>query len=303
MLTRRFCSFYYDVLNGFGNGSIIQIIKIFFTFRIYNALTPLLLFLLVGLTVIIFTTVAHPSFAQLLTQKEKITLTVIFVQLDNNREMGKPLLESALTKLKTMYPNFDIQLKYLEYPSNQIRFQILKALNGTTVSGSTDLISLDQIWLGDFAKKGLLTELTNYTKNWGRQNDWYPENWDGGIYGGKVYGIWAWTDIRGIWYWKDLLGKAGVNPDSLRTWDGYIAAAKKLNTVLRPQGIEGVHLTGASHSPDLWYPYLWMLGGEILKMKSGHPTKGTYWFPAFNSTEGVRCKSNEFYQTADRCWN
>jgi len=288
MLTRRFCSFYYDVLNGFGNGSIIQIIKIFFTFRIYNALTPLLLFLLVGLTVIIFTTVAHPSFAQLLTQKEKITLTVIFVQLDNNREMGKPLLESALTKLKTMYPNFDIQLKYLEYPSNQIRFQILKALNGTTVSGSVDLISLDQVWLGEFAQKGLLTDLTNYTKNWGRQNDWYPENWDGGIYGGKVYGIWAWTDIRGIWYWKDLLGKAGVNPDSLKTWDGYIAAAKKLNTVLRPQGIEGVHLTGASHSPDLWYPYLWMLGGEILKMKSGHPTKGTYWFPAFNSTEGVK---------------
>jgi len=87
---------------------------------------------------------------------------------------------------------------------------------------------------------------------------------------------------------KDLLGKAGVNPDSLRTWDGYIAAAKKLNSILRPQGIEGVHLTGASHSPDLWYPYVWMLGGEILKMKSGHPTKGSYWFPAFNSTEGVK---------------
>jgi len=31
-----------------------------------------------------------------------------------------------------------------------------------------------------------------------------------------------------------------------------------------------------------------MLGGEILKTKSGHPTKGTYWFPAFNSTEGVK---------------
>ena len=84
------------------------------------------------------------------------------------------------------------------------------------------------------------------------------------------------------------MDKAGVNPDSLRTWDGYITAAKKLNTVLRPQGIEGVHLTGASHSPDLWYPYLWMLGSEILKIKSGHPTKGTYWFPAFNSTEGVK---------------
>ena len=250
--------------------------------------------LLVASTVIIAPVItAQPSFAQLVPQKEKVVLTAIIVQLHSNHEIGKTLLDRALTNLKMMYPNLDIQLKYLEYPYNQLQSQLLKMLKGitttaTAASGSIDLISLDQIWLGDFAKKGLLTDLTNYTKNWGRQNDWYPENWDGGIYGGKVYGIWAWTDIRGIWYWKDLLGKAGVNPDSLRTWDGYIAAAKKLNTVLRPQGIEGVHLTGASHSPDLWYPYLWMLGGEILKMKSGHPTKGTYWFPAFNSTEGVK---------------
>jgi multiple sugar transport system substrate-binding protein len=37
-----------------------------------------------------------------------------------------------------------------------------------------------------------------------------------------------------------------------------------------------------------FYPYLWMLGGDIIKQKDGHPTKGTYWFPAYNSTEGVR---------------
>jgi multiple sugar transport system substrate-binding protein len=94
--------------------------------------------------------------------------------------------------------------------------------------------------------------------------------------------------VRGIWYWKDLLEKAGVDPNLLKTWDGYIEAAKKLNRVLRPEGIEGVHLVGAVHSPDLWYPYLWMLGGEILQQKAGHPTKGVYWFPAFNSSEGVR---------------
>jgi multiple sugar transport system substrate-binding protein len=91
---------------------------------------------------------------------------------------------------------------------------------------------------------------------------------------------------------EDLLNKAGVDPNSLKTWDGYIASAKKLNAVLRPQGIEGVHLTGANHSPDIWYPYLWMLGREIIKHKSGHPTKGTYWFPAYNSSAGV--KATEF---------
>jgi len=91
-----------------------------------------------------------------------------------------------------------------------------------------------------------------------------------------------------MWYWKDLLQKAGIDPNSLRTWDGYIASAKKLNEVLRPEGIEGVHLVGAGHSPDMsFYPYLWMLGGAIVESRSGHPTKGQYWFPVYNGTEGV----------------
>ena len=121
------------------------------------------------------------------------------------------------------------------------------------------------------------------------QNDWYEESWDGGLYKDTTYAIWAWTDIRGLWYWKDMLQKAGVDPNSMRTWDGYILAAKKLNAVLRPQGIEGVHLVGASHSPDIeFYPYLWMQGGNIVELKTGHPTKGTYFFPTYNGTEGVK---------------
>ena len=67
-----------------------------------------------------------------------------------------------------------------------------------------------------------------------------------------------------------------------------------------PRGIEGIHLTGANHSPDLWYPYLWILGGEIIKMKTGHPSKGDYWFPAYNSTEGV--KATGISQTSSKCW-
>ncbi|MGC2598274.1 MAG: extracellular solute-binding protein [Nitrososphaeraceae archaeon] len=217
-------------------------------------------------------------------QKQKVTITAILEDQGDPRRWNA-LFQPALQELRARHPEKEILLNTTMLPYSQARSHMLGALSAKS---PVDLISLDQIWLGEFAQKGLLTDLTNYTKNWGRENDWYQENWDGGIYGGKVYGIWSWTDIRGIWYWKDLLSEAGVDPNSLKTWDGYIAAAKKLNTVLRPQGIEGIHLTGASHSPDLWYPYLWMLGGEILKMKSGHPTKGSYWFPAFNSTEGVR---------------
>jgi multiple sugar transport system substrate-binding protein len=80
-----------------------------------------------------------------------------------------------------------------------------------------------------------------------------------------------------------------VNSTSLNTWNGYIEAAKKLNQNLRPRGIEGVHLVGGGHSPDIeFFPYLWMLGGAIIENRPGHPTKELYWFPGYNSSEGVR---------------
>jgi multiple sugar transport system substrate-binding protein len=121
-------------------------------------------------------------------------------------------------------------------------------------------MTVDYIWLVEFVEKGFLTDITNYTKDWGRASEWYEANLDGGSYNDKIYGIWTVVDARGIWYWKDLLQQAGVDPNSLKTWDGYIEAAKKLNQILRPQGIEGVHLVGAGHSPDIeFFPYLWSL--------------------------------------------
>ena len=217
-----------------------------------------------------------------------ITLMILFNQIVTSPNAGKVLIDNALEVLRNQ-TDVPINVKYVEFQSdNSTRDKITRLLSNQT---PIDIITVDQIWLGEFAQKGLLTDLTNYTEHqWDREGheEWYFQNWEGGKYQSGIYGIWAWTDVRGIWYWKDLLQKAGVDPNLLRTWNGYIEAAKNLNQVLRPEGIEGMHLTGAVHSPDLWYPYLWMLGGEILQQKAGHPTKGVYWFPAFNSSEGVR---------------
>jgi multiple sugar transport system substrate-binding protein len=215
-------------------------------------------------------------------QKERVTLTLLL----SDGERWDPLLDGAKRELQKRHPDKVIEIQNKTLPYEEIRPQLLEALtNGTSI----DLISIDQIWLGEFSEKGLLTDLTDFIKK-GMISPagFYQANWDGGVSENKVYAIWIWTDVRGIWYWKDLLSKSGVNPNSLKTWDGYVASAKKLNEVLRPEGIEGVHLVGAEHSPDMWYPYLWMLGGDILNLKPGHPSKGAYWFPAFNSTEGVK---------------
>lgn len=253
--------------------------------KVHDNRSLILRFGFVSILLISILTIANiSSTLPLSAQKEKTILTAI---LDNlgDEERWDILIQNAMYKLRERHPDMDIEIKYRQFVYPNERTEFLRAMTNQT---PVDLMSADQIWLGEFAGKGLLTDLTNFTKPWGRSTEWYEVNWDGGAYNDKIYGIWAWTDVRGLYYWKDLFSQASVDPSLLSTWDGYLEAAKKLNTFLRPKGIEGAHLTGASHSPDLWYPYLWMLGGNIVEMKSGHPTKGLYLFPAYNGTEGVR---------------
>jgi len=210
---------------------------------------------------------------------------------DPNR--WQTLFQPALEELRERHPNLDIQLNYTTFPYNMTRAALLESLSNKT---AIDLVTVDQIWLGEFAEKGFLADLTNRTENWERLPDFYEANLDGFLYNDKIYAIWAWTDVRGIWYWKDILNKSNVSPDSLRTWDGYLAAAKKINSTTqgaeKEEGnntiVQPIHLNGDVNAPDVWYPYLWMLGGSIVENRPGHTTKDFYWFPSYNSTEGVK---------------
>lgn len=238
--------------------------------------------LVFALALIVF---VAPSLAPLMIaqaqQGKQVTLTAILAE---PKDRWDELLGKALVKLRERHPNMTINIDSRVLPYADTRKQLLIAMAAKT---PIDLVSVDQIWLGEFVEGGFLSNLTKQAQLWNRSSDWYKTNWDGGKYNG-VYGIWAWTDVRGMWYWKDLLNQTGVNPNSLKTWNGYISAAEKMEPQLKSKGIQAMHLVGASHSPDMWYPYLWMLGGKILEEKTGHPQKGTYWFPAFNSSKGVK---------------
>jgi len=224
--------------------------------------------------------------------REQVTLRVVLTDLAG--QDWQVLFQPSLDELRKRHPDLDIHLNYTMFPYNITRISLLELLSN--MSTSIDLASIDQIWLGEFAGKGLLTDLSNMTKKWGRLSDFYEIHLDGMIYDDKIYGIWAWTDIRGMWYWKDILNKSNVDPDSLKTWDGYLAGAKKINNTIQAAKKEGnntliqsMHLNGdVGTAVDMWYPYLWMLGGSIVESRSGHPTKGIYWFPGYNSTEGVQ---------------
>jgi multiple sugar transport system substrate-binding protein len=225
--------------------------------------------------------ISQMNFMPVIAQEE-ITLTAIFAEPKERWDM---LLENATKILNERHPDKTIKIDYRVLPYSDTRTQILTAMAGKT---PIDLISLDQIWLGEFAEGGFLSDLTANTQKWNKSSDWYLQNWEGGLYNDQVKGIWAWTDVRALWYWKDLLGKAEINPDELENWNGYVSASKKLHQVLQKDGTQGMHLVGAAHSPDMWYPYLWMLGGEILEKREGHPTKQNYWYPTYNSDLGIK---------------
>ena len=216
--------------------------------------------------------------------KTNVTLRGIFTDLGDPGRWND-LLQPALDELNRRHPDMSIELEYDASPYNETRDIILDSLSN---GDSVDIVSLDQIWLGEFAGRGLLRNLTGEFEEWGRIGDLYEGNLDGCVYNNTLYALWLWTDVRGMWYWKDMMQEAGVDPESLKTWDGYISAAVRLKDFFGDRLIQGVHLLGASHAPDLWYPYLWMQGGEIIQQKEGHPTRGVYWFPSYNSSEGVR---------------
>jgi multiple sugar transport system substrate-binding protein len=221
-----------------------------------------------------------------LVDKKNVTLRGM---LDDLGEPGgwNQLLQPALDELNRRHPDMNIQIEYTDFPYNETRNQILNKLS-TNGSDSVDIVSIDQIWLGEFADKGLLRNLTADFEQWDGVSKLYQANLDGSVYNNTIYGLWLWTDIRGMWYWKDMLQEAGVDPESLKTWDGYVSAAVKLNEFFGDRINQGVHLLGTSYDVDMWYPYLWMLGGEIVELRQGHPTKGVYWFPSYNSSQGVK---------------
>jgi multiple sugar transport system substrate-binding protein len=240
-----------------------------------------------------FTLVAsNQSSTSTLLNRTNVTLTGIFGGLEDapGRWKWNLLLQPALDELNRRHPDMNIQLKYDSSRFyNETKNIILDKIstNGSS-NNPVDIVFLDQIWLGELAEKGLLKNLTADFEEWGRMDDLYEANLDGNVYNNTIYALWLWTDVRGMWYWKDMLQEAGIDPESLKTWDGYISAAVKLKDFFGDRVKQGVALNAASYDPDLWYPYLWMLGGEILELREGHPTKGVYWFPSFNSSAGVK---------------
>ena len=98
-----------------------------------------------------------------------ITLKGLLTDL-GDKGRWKSLLDKGLEKLQQQYPDKNLHLEYQELPTNDTREEFLQLMSNKS---AIDFLSVDQIWLGEFASKGLLSNLTAYADAWGRAPNWY----------------------------------------------------------------------------------------------------------------------------------
>jgi multiple sugar transport system substrate-binding protein len=65
--------------------------------------------------------------------------------------------------MRVKHPDLDIQLDYRPLPYQSVHSAFLRLIANKT---SLDIIDIDPSWLGEFAQKGFLTDLTNFSQNW-----------------------------------------------------------------------------------------------------------------------------------------
>jgi len=94
-------------------------------------------------------------------------------------------------------------------------------------AGTYDVVLIDVIWPAEFSSKKLITEVSADV----------PDSWQTGMLGGalstakfqdKFYGIPWILDTKYLFSNTDLLARAGVDPATLATWDGVLAAARAI---------------------------------------------------------------------------
>src|SRR3712207_486351 len=100
------------------------------------------------------------------------------------RDWSSDVCSSDLDELNRRHPDMNIQIEYNDFPYNITRNQILDRLSS---GESVDIISVDQIWLGEFAGNDLLRNLTSEFEQWGRMGDLYEGNLDGCVYNNTIY--------------------------------------------------------------------------------------------------------------------
>ncbi len=132
------------------------------------------------------------------------------------------------------HPNIEVEwLKISDVPNESRNFYVT---NLTARNSTPDVISVDVIWPGDFAKRGWIAPINDYFDQT-EIDEFIPDFAGAAMVDGKLFAIPLYMDGTHLFYRKDLLEKYGFEPP--KTWEELIMQAKTIT-----EGENNPDLTG-----------------------------------------------------------
>ncbi|WP_417307465.1 ABC transporter substrate-binding protein [Devosia sp.] len=182
----------------------------------------------------------------------------------------------------------DDQIELTTIPDNQMVTKLATSVQSGDVP---DLISFDLIFMPDFMKAGLLTDLTETLGNDPNQEKVAKAFRDLATYDGKLYGTGFTPDVSILLYNKDVFEAAGLDPEVPPKTIGEIESFARQIKENVPDAY-GYYFSGSCGGCNIFTqaPMMWGSGATLL------PTSGDA--PAMEGT-GVR----EVLQMLQNLWN
>jgi ABC-type glycerol-3-phosphate transport system substrate-binding protein len=166
-------------------------------------------------------------------------------------------LKTVDAGFKKQYP--DIQLKYVPLaPADLYQKLQLAAAAG---SGLPDAACIEDSHLAQYVKLGILADMTSKVKPYvGKILDY---KWQQGSANGKIYTMPWDAGPLALFYRRSVFKKAGVNPNTIHTWNDFYKAGLKI----KKQGVAIWIQSKAQNDARFYESLLWEQGSGYVNAK------------------------------------
>lgn len=142
------------------------------------------------------------------------------------------MVQKRLDEWNSLYPDEQVTLVELSAEADQQRQSLIN--NAQTQSDAYDVMSLDVVWISEFAANQWVLQLPEADL---KSDDVIDAVWDAGVYRDKLFAVPHATDSSIMYYRKDFLAEAGVEVP--KTWDDVKKAIDAVRAVSGHEEIGG----------------------------------------------------------------
>ncbi len=167
----------------------------------------------------------------------------------------KPTVEKLVADFERTHPEIDIDLVDLTWSDGHEKIVV-----AFSTGSAPDIIELGSDWIGEFALKGVLADLTPF------YDSAAPDlmMWEPSTVNGKAYAVPWLLGTRVLYYNRNLMMQAGLQADSApATWDRLLDCSKRISALGEPFYGFGSNSAERHRLYKKFLPFLWSNGGKV----------------------------------------